>query len=110
MTPARIKPDGQAIVSVEVMNTGTRTGDEVVQVYIHDVLSNKVTRPVMELKGFRRIHMTPGEQRTLEFTITQDELSFLNEKMERAVEPGVFEILVGTSSTKTQKVELLVSR
>jgi beta-glucosidase len=110
ITPDHIKINGRATLSVDVSNTGERDGDEVVQVYIHDVLTEKVTRPVMELKGFRRIHLSAGERRTLEFSITPAELSFVNEEMKRVVEPGKFEILVGTSSVDYQKVELWVSK
>ena len=64
VSPARIPPDGRATVSVEVTNTGERAGDEVVQLYIRDEVS-RATRPVMELKGFRRITLAPGERRTV---------------------------------------------
>jgi beta-glucosidase len=106
--PAEIKPDGQATVSVEVRNTGTRSGDEVVQMYIHDVLTERVTRPVKELKGFRRIPLMPGESRTVEFIITAHELDFLNEKMECVVEAGMFDVMVGGSSADVQTVMLEV--
>ena len=108
VTPAKIKPDGQATVSVDVTNTGTRPGDEVVQLYIHDVVTERVTRPVKELKGFRRITLQPGETRTIEFIIAPDKLSFLNENMERVVEPGVFDVMVGGSSAEVETVILEV--
>jgi beta-glucosidase len=110
VTPEKIKPDGRAIVRVEVSNTGARTGDEVVQLYIHDVVTERVTRPVKELKGFQRIPLQPGERRRVEFSITANELSFLNEKMERVVEPGMFEVMVGTSSAEVQVVMLEVEK
>src|SRR5690242_2380442 len=66
VAPARIAPDGRATVSVEVTNTGKRAGDEVVQLYIRAEVS-RATRPVMELKGFRRVTLKPGERRTLTF-------------------------------------------
>lgn len=102
--PAVIKPDGMATVQVEVSNTGIRTGDEVVQLYIHDVLTERVTRPVKELKGFRQITLQPGESRTVEFSLSANELAFLNERMERVVEPGMFEVMVGGSSVDVQTV------
>jgi beta-glucosidase len=108
VSPAKIKPDGTAKVRVEVSNTGKRSGDEVVQMYIHDVLTERVTRPVKELKGFRRITLEPGESRTVEFSISANEMAFLNEKMERVVEPGVFEVMVGGSSADVQTVLLEV--
>jgi beta-glucosidase len=100
LTPAKIGPNDSTTVSVEVTNTGQRTGDEVVQLYVHDVLSEMVTRPVKELKGFRRITLQPGETQTVRFTLTAAELSFLNENMERVVEPGMFEITVGGDSVR----------
>ena len=109
VTPAKIRPDGQATVRVELCNTGARSGDEVVQLYIHDVLTERVTRPVRELKGFQRITLLPGESRTVEFTLTANELAFLNEQMERVVEPGLFEVMVGASSVDVQTVMLEVA-
>jgi len=108
VSPAKIKPEGMATVQVAVSNTGIRTGDEVVQLYIHDVLTERVTRPVKELKGFRRITLQPGESRTVEFSLSANELAFLNERMERVVEPGMFEVMVGGSSVDVQTVLLEV--
>ena len=101
--PARIAPDGRATVSVTVKNTGKRAGDEVVQLYIHDVVSS-VTRPVQELKGFRRIHLAPGEAKRVDFSIGPDELSFYDREMKRVVEPGRFELMVGGSSASRAQV------
>jgi beta-glucosidase len=67
-----------------------------------------VTRPVKELKGFRRIKLQPGESRKVEFSLSANELAFLNEKMEWMVEPGIFEIMVGGSSVDVQTVLLEV--
>ena len=103
----QIGPAGQARVSVTVTNTGKRAGDEVVQLYIHDLVSS-VTRPVMELKDFKRITLAPGESKTVDFVITPDKLSFLNLNMERVVEPGMFDIMVGTSSVSYQTLKLEV--
>ncbi len=103
----KITPDGQATVSVTVKNIGNRAGDEIVQLYIRDSISS-VTRPVMELKDFKRIALAPGESKTVTFTITPDKLSFLDLNMQRVVEPGAFEIMVGTSSVKVQKTKLEV--
>src|SRR5580698_2921728 len=105
--PERIAPDGKTTVSVTVTNTGKRASDEVVQLYIHDVVSS-VTRPVQELKGFRRIHLKPGESKKVEFSLGFDELSFYDVNMKRIVEPGRFEVMVGGSSDKTSKVNLEV--
>jgi beta-glucosidase len=80
-----------------VTNTGTRKGDEVVQMYVHDVVSS-VVRPVKELRGFERVTLDPGQTKTVTFTVGPNELSLINRHMERVVEPGRFEILVGTDS------------
>ncbi len=106
--PAQIGPAGKARVSVTVSNTGDRAGDEVVQLYLHDVASEQVSRPLKELKGFQRITLQPGERRTVEFTVGPEELSFLNETMAWTVEPGEFEVLVGPNSADLQKVMLEV--
>jgi beta-glucosidase len=87
VTPERIGPESSAQVSVTVVNTSKVAGDEIVQLYIHDVVSS-VTRPVKELKDFRRVSLSPGEKKTVTFVITPDKLSFLNLHMERVVEPG----------------------
>ncbi len=95
-------------VSVEVTNTGKTEGEEVVQMYIRQQFSS-VTRPVKELKGFKRIHLRPGETRTVEFEITPEKLSFYNINMDYTVEPGGFEIMVGTSSEESKTALLTVS-
>jgi beta-glucosidase len=110
VTPEKIKPGGQARVSVEVTNTGKRSGDEVVQLYVHDLVSEKVTRPVKELKGFRRITLEPGETRTVEFILGPEQLSYLDEHMQRIVEPGTFEVMVGPGSADHQTVQLEVEK
>jgi len=107
VTPAKIGVSGKAEVNVDVTNTGTRAGDEVVQMYIHDVVSS-VTRPVKELRGFERVSLKPGETKTVRFEISSAKLSFTNEQMKRVVEPGEFEIMVGPSSAKLETVKLLV--
>ena len=107
IAPAQIAPDGQAKVSVAVTNTGKRAGDEIVELYIRDLVSS-VTRPVIELKDFTRVSLNPGETKTVEFTITPDKLRFYDLNMKRVVEPGTFEIMVGPSSVKHQSVNLEV--
>jgi beta-glucosidase len=107
VNPARIGVAGEAKVSVTVTNTGRRAGDEIVQLYIRDLVSS-VTRPIMELKDFKRISLAPGESKTVEFTITPDKLSFLDVNMKSVVEPGWFDIMVGTSSVKYETVKLEV--
>ncbi|MGH9826683.1 MAG: glycoside hydrolase family 3 C-terminal domain-containing protein, partial [Blastocatellia bacterium] len=93
----KIGLEGRTTVSIDVTNTGSKPGDEVVQMYIRDEVSS-VTRPVKELKGFQRISLKPGETKTVSFDITSDKLAFYNLNMNRVVEPGVFDIMVGPSS------------
>src|ERR1043165_9799460 len=108
VNPARIGVAGEAKVSVTVTNTGKRAGDEIVQLYIHDLVSS-VTRPIMELKDFKRISLASGEAKTVEFTITPDKLWFYDLNMKRVVEPGTFEIMVGPSSVKYETAKLEVA-
>jgi beta-glucosidase len=103
ITPEKIGPAGQATVSVDITNSGQRPGDEVAQLYIRDEVSS-VSRPVMELKGFQRIHLAPGGKRTVQFNIVPEKLSFLDENMKRVVEPGLFDIMVGPSSSSERLV------
>ena len=105
--PEQIISAGTAKVSVDITNSGSRGGDEVPQLYIHQRIA-EVTRPIMQLRGFQRITLKPGEKKTVEFTITPDMLSMLNIDMHRVVEPGVFDIMVGPSSDHTGTVALTV--
>jgi beta-glucosidase len=105
--PAQIQVGGTAKVSVDVTNTGSRDGDEVPQLYIHQKLAS-VTVPVKQLRGFQRITLKAGEKKTVDFTITPDTLSMINRDMRRVVEPGIFEIMVGPSSDQTNTVPLSV--
>ena len=105
--PAQIQAGGAAKVSVDVTNTGSREGDEVPQLYIHQKVAS-VTVPVMQLRGFQRIKLKAGEKRTVDFMIGPDTLSMLNRDMHRVVEPGVFEVMVGPSSDQTSTVPLAV--
>jgi beta-glucosidase len=93
----KIKLNSSARVKVDVTNTGKRSGEEIVQMYIRDKVSS-VTRPVKELKGFRRILLNPRETKTVTFEIKPDHLAFHNIDMKHVVEPGDFEIMVGNSS------------
>jgi len=106
--PAQIMIDGTAKARVDITNTGSRAGDEVAQLYLHQRVAS-VTQPVIQLKGFERISLKPGEKRTVEFNITPDMLSLLNTDMHRVVEPGIFDVMVGSSSADTKKVTLKVT-
>ena len=107
VTPARIGggPRDRTSVSVDVTNTGKRAGDEVVQLYIRDVVS-WATRPVAELRGFRRVTLQPGETRTVTFDLGPEHLAYHGADMKRVVEPGRFDIMVGGSSTDLRTVSL----
>ena len=87
-------------ISVNVKNTGNYDGKETVQLYIHDVAAS-IVRPVKELKGFEQINLKKGESKTVNFTLTNNELGFYNNDGKYLVEPGVFEVFVGGSSDKT---------
>ena len=95
----RLSPDGELTVTVEVANTGAMAGDEVVQIYLRDVVSS-VAVPDLELKAFRRIRLEPGEKREVSFTLGPRELRLLNKEMVWVVEPGAFTVLVGSSSDR----------
>jgi beta-glucosidase len=92
-----IEPGESTRVLADLANTGTRAGDEVVQLYIRDVVSS-VTRPVKELKGFRRVTLEPGEHTTVAFDVTPDHLAMYGIDMQYRVEPGEFRLMVGHSS------------
>ena len=96
-------------VTVEIANTGDRAGDEVVQLYIRDDVSS-VPRPVLELRGFQRVTLTPGERRTLTFQLSHDMLAFWDSAMTWTVEPGDFTISAGSSSASLKSATLTVQR
>jgi beta-glucosidase len=97
VSPAKVDPDGKVQVSVDVENTGNRKGDEVVQLYLHDPVAS-VARPVKELKGFKRISLEPKEKRSVTFSLSKEELGFLDAAMKFVVEPGTIEVMLGSSS------------
>ena len=97
VAPARVQSDGTVTIKADVKNTGGRQGDEVVQLYVNDVVSS-LTRPALELKGFRRLSLQPGQAATVEFELPVKELAYYGINMKPAVEPGVFAVMVGTSS------------
>jgi beta-glucosidase len=107
VAPASIGPGGKTKVTVDVTNASGVRGDEVVQLYVRDEVSS-VTRPVKELKGFRRVAIDPGKTEKVEFTLGPEELSFLNIDMQRVVEPGDFKIMVGGNSVDLIETKLTV--
>jgi len=94
-------------VSLTITNVGRYHGDEIVQLYLRDRVSS-VTRPVMELKDFTRVSLTPGENRKVEFVITPEKLQFYNRDMRRVVEPGEFDVFVGPNSVTLDSLSFRV--
>jgi beta-glucosidase len=107
VTPPQLPADGRTEVSIEVTNTGERTGDEVVQLYVHDRVAS-VTRPIRELRGFERVTLAPGETRAVSFLLDATALAFYNREKARVVEPGTIDIMVGGSSVQLKTAELEV--
>ncbi|HXT15258.1 MAG TPA: glycoside hydrolase family 3 N-terminal domain-containing protein [Gemmatimonadaceae bacterium] len=95
--PATIDPSGTATVSCRVKNTGARDGDEVVQLYLRDLLAT-TGRPVMQLEGFARVHLAPGESRDVSFRLSPAELHMVDARGQWVVEPGTFRLMIGASS------------
>ncbi len=95
--PKEINNQGEVEISVDVTNTGAVKGDEVVQLYINDVISS-TSRPVKELKGYEKISLEPGEKKTVKLNLLPEDLSLFDRDMNFVVEPGTFEVMVGSSS------------
>ena len=99
--PQQVDAEGEVEISVDVKNVGEQEGDEVVQLYVHDVLAS-LTRPVKELKGFKRITLEAGEKKSVTFALPVSQLGFYNREMEFVVEPGTVEVMIGSSSEDTR--------
>lgn len=97
ISPSRAGADGVVTIEASVQNTGQREGDEVVQLYLHDVIGS-VTRPVKELKGFRCVTLTAGQECTVTFSVAVAQMAFYDRAMQYVVEPGEVEGMVGGSS------------
>jgi len=97
ISPQEVVKDQDIRITFRLKNVGDREGDEVAQLYVRDVVAS-VTRPVKELKGFRRVTLKPGEEKSVEFKLTLEDISFLNHELKRIVEPGEFKIMIGSSS------------
>lgn len=107
LSDERIGADGTVTVSVPVRNTGASAGDETVQLYVHQLVSS-VTRPIKELKAFERIALAPGESKTVTFVLGPEAFRMWNASMQRVVEPGAFEIMVGPNSVDLKKALLRI--
>ncbi|WP_161540826.1 glycoside hydrolase family 3 N-terminal domain-containing protein [Rhodothermus marinus] len=108
LEPDRVGGCGVVRVLVELENVGDRAGDEVVQVYVRDRVSS-VARPVKELKGFRRVHLGPGERKVVEIELGPEAFAFYGLEMERVVEAGWFDVLVGGNSEELISVPLEIT-
>ncbi|MDW7691177.1 glycoside hydrolase family 3 N-terminal domain-containing protein [Flammeovirgaceae bacterium SG7u.111] len=97
VTPTSLKPQANVHVSFQLTNTGKVAGDEVVQLYVKDEVSS-VTTYDSQLRGFERIHLLPGETKTIDFVLHPDDLVLLDKNMNWTVEPGTFKVMVGSSS------------
>ncbi len=107
LSSKQIAPNGSLTVSVDVQNTGTRTGVEVVQLYIRDLVGS-LTRPVKELKGFERVALRAGEKRTVSFIVKPEQLGFYNAQNKFVVEPGDFKVWVGQNSADGLEADFTV--
>ncbi|HEU4510785.1 MAG TPA: beta-glucosidase BglX [Pyrinomonadaceae bacterium] len=108
LSAPRMAANGTLTVTVDVENTGQRSGDEVVQLYIRDVVAS-MSRPVKELKGFQRLTLKPGEKRRVGFVLDQEHLGFWNREMRYVVEPGEFRVMIGSSSADVIEAKFEVS-
>ncbi len=102
-----MKMDGSISATINITNTGSRDGDEIVELYIHDV-EGSISRPVKELKGFQRIHLSKGESRDVTFSITPDMLKFYGSDLKEVIEPGKFELMIGPNSRDLKKKSFVV--
>jgi beta-glucosidase len=96
--PEEIHKEGEVEITLDVTNTGTIRGEEVVQLYLNDLISS-TSRPVKELKGYEKVSLEPGEKKTVKFRLLPEDLSLYDRDMNFVVEPGIFQVMVGSSST-----------
>jgi beta-glucosidase len=94
---SQLHPGQSATLSFELTNSGVREGEEVVQLYLRDMVAS-VVRPLKELKGFQKVKLKPGERRRIQFTIDRETLSFFNRQLQWGAEPGEFKLMVGSAS------------
>jgi beta-glucosidase len=108
LSAPRIGVGASVMVEVDVTNTGQRSGDEVVQVYVHDRVAS-VTQPIKALKHFQRVTLKPGERRTVKLTLGPDAFTLWNIDMKEVVEPGMFDIMTGPNSRDLHTVQLEIA-
>jgi beta-glucosidase len=104
----QISASQTAKVSIKVTNTGSRAGDQVVQMYIHHTVSS-VVQPVIVLRGFKRVHLEPGASTTVSFDVGPDQLAILDAQMHKTVEPWPVDIMIGSSSADTSTIRLNIA-
>jgi beta-glucosidase len=102
-----LRPGARLSISANVTNTGARGADEIAQLYIHQVAAS-VSQPVRELKGFRRIHLQPGETQRVTFSLATTDLAFYNQQMQLVTEPGKFEAWIAPDSARGAQGEFTV--
>ncbi len=107
LSASSMTADGGVTLSVDVTNTGAMDGYETVQLYIRAVFSSS-TRPVKELKGFRKVFLKAGETKTIDFAITPDLLKYYNHNLDFVLEPGEFQLMTGPDSRDLRSVMLTV--
>lgn len=107
LSSGEISPNDSLHVAVEIRNSGNRTGEEVVQLYIQDLFAS-VTRPIKELRDFKKIELEPGESQNVSFVLTEEDFSFYSQQLEKVVEPGRFKIFVGSNARDVMEAEVVV--
>ena len=108
LSASEMPVNGSVTASVTVTNTGSRDGDEIVQLYIHDIYAT-TTRPVKELKGFKKVHIAAGQSAQVDFTITADELSYYDHDLRWVCEPGDFDVFIGPDCQRGEPARLTVT-
>ncbi|MEH7155736.1 glycoside hydrolase family 3 C-terminal domain-containing protein [Neobacillus drentensis] len=107
ISSSEVTKDSKVTINVDVQNTGDRSGEEIVQLYLSDVVASRI-RPVKELKGFKKIEFLPGEKKTVSFEIEIKNLGFYNDAMDYIIEPGVFKVCIGPNSKEGLEGEFIV--
>jgi beta-glucosidase len=103
----QLRTQGEMQVSIEITNTGTRTGEEVAQLYVREPVS-AIARPALELKQFARVELKPGETREVTFTIKRAQLASLHPNMRYAVSPGTYSVALGPNSAQLMEARFEV--
>jgi beta-glucosidase len=109
VSSATVPRNGRETVTVDVTNTGSRAGDEVVQLYIHDPVA-RIEQPVRRLRGFQRVTLAPGATRTLRFTLGRDDWGYYDNRGQFVVQPGRIDVYAGDTSATDQKASFRVTR